>query len=546
MKTFITLLFLALVVAFPGLQAQVNTYPYLQTGSNPIGWNVIQVVPVWNFGVVGVNPAGKTNDTAVVCQFFAYGVGSSGRIISPRFDLSSVSKPVVHFYIAHRSYNTENDSLIIEVSTNNGATFVDTPVPYKKAFISTPSLATMPSSTTYYIPSAANQWRQEVLDLSPYAGVSNLIISFRGISGFGNNLWIDDFTVYDAASVCNTNVTAPGSFNCNGFVTVNMSSIGNPSGGNLSVVNHLYTDPIPSFSNPKIATNSTATTQDGSIFTPNIVSPDQWFTVAYTGNDRFGFANYSISVDVSSYASLFDITKIYIVKRASLSGPWVCLNTTASGSVVTASGLSSFSDFGIAGDSLQNPLPVELTSFVSAVSGRNVELKWTTSSELNNSSFDIERSSATGEWSKVGYVAGRGTVSSATSYAFVDRSVSSGTYNYRLKQVDFNGNFEYFELGNEVTIGVPGEFALSQNYPNPFNPSTTIDFDVPFDAKIQLAVFDMSGKEVAVLVSENRSAGYHSVSFNASGISSGVYFYRLRAESEGKSYSATKKMMLVK
>ncbi|MBS1552773.1 MAG: T9SS type A sorting domain-containing protein [Bacteroidetes bacterium] len=188
------------------------------------------------------------------------------------------------------------------------------------------------------------------------------------------------------------------------------------------------------------------------------------------------------------------------------------------------------------------PLPVELASFTSLISGNNVSLNWSTVSEKNNSGFDIERSSVNGIWTKVGNVAGNGTTTTGHSYSFTERNLASGNYSYRLKQIDFNGNFEYFNLSNEVIIGVPTNFELSQNYPNPFNPSTKISFGLPNDGKVSLKIYDMTGKEVMTLVNEVKTAGFYSVSFNASSLSSGIYFYTLSADN----FTATKKMMLIK
>jgi len=128
------------------------------------------------------------------------------------------------------------------------------------------------------------------------------------------------------------------------------------------------------------------------------------------------------------------------------------------------------------------------------------------------------------------------------NYSYTDRGLTSGNYSYRLKQIDFNGNFEYFNLSNEVNIGVPAAYELSQNYPNPFNPSTSISFNIPTDGIVSLKLFDMSGKEVSTLVNEVKTAGYYSVNFNAANLTSGIYFYELRADN----FSAVKKMMLVK
>jgi 5'-nucleotidase/UDP-sugar diphosphatase len=189
------------------------------------------------------------------------------------------------------------------------------------------------------------------------------------------------------------------------------------------------------------------------------------------------------------------------------------------------------------------PLPVELASFTSFVNGNNVTLNWATSSELNNMAFDIERSvSGSGDWTKTGTVAGSGTTNELRNYTFEDKALASGRYEYRLKQVDYNGNFEYHNLSGEVVIGVPAEFSLAQNYPNPFNPSTKINFDIPTNSLVTLKVYDVAGNEVMSLVNEQKNAGSYSINFTGSNLSSGVYIYRLQAGE----FSAVKKMTLIK
>ncbi len=89
---------------------------------------------------------------------------------------------------------------------------------------------------------------------------------------------------------------------------------------------------------------------------------------------------------------------------------------------------------------------------------------------------------------------------------------------------------------------VPANYAVSQNYPNPFNPTTNINFDLPKGNNVKLKVYDMSGKEVAVLLNEYKSAGKYTYTFDANSLSSGVYFYRISAGD----FSDTRKMMLVK
>lgn len=187
-------------------------------------------------------------------------------------------------------------------------------------------------------------------------------------------------------------------------------------------------------------------------------------------------------------------------------------------------------------------LPVELNSFTSTVSGNNVFLNWSTISEVNNSGFEVERSQFMNEWIKIGFVNGARNSSVPMNYNFEERNLSTGRYSYRLKQIDYNGNFQYFNLQNDVVIGAPLKFVLFQNYPNPFNPNTKINFDIPSDGFVKISVYDVSGKEIKNLVNEFKSAGYYSVNFDGSGFSGGIYFTRLEA---GNNISV-QKMILVK
>lgn len=194
----------------------------------------------------------------------------------------------------------------------------------------------------------------------------------------------------------------------------------------------------------------------------------------------------------------------------------------------------------------ESALPVELSSFTSVVSGRDAILNWSTSEEINNSGFDIERSSVAGEWAKVGFVAGNGTTNEAKNYSFTDRGLASGSYSYRLKQIDFNGNYTYYNLSSEVVIGLPEKFELAQNYPNPFNPSTKIGFALPLDGNVVLSVFDNSGRLVSKISEGFRTAGYYTMDFNASNLSSGVYFYKLEFNGSGSEFTKTMKMTVLK
>ena len=187
-------------------------------------------------------------------------------------------------------------------------------------------------------------------------------------------------------------------------------------------------------------------------------------------------------------------------------------------------------------------LPVELSSFTASVNSNDIILNWSTSSEINNSGFYIERSKNSGEWTSEGFVSGNGTNNELNFYTFSDRNLNPGEYTYRLKQTDFNGNFEFFNLNQEVIINAASGFLLNQNYPNPFNPFTIISYQSAYSSNISIKIYDSQGKELKTLVNEMKNAGSYKVQFDGTDYPSGIYYYRIKAGN----YEQVKKMMLIR
>jgi hypothetical protein len=186
-------------------------------------------------------------------------------------------------------------------------------------------------------------------------------------------------------------------------------------------------------------------------------------------------------------------------------------------------------------------VPVELTSFTAAANNGEVELNWSTATEANNQGFEIQRKSGNSDFKEVGYVAGFGTTTEPKSYSFVETGVPVGNYTYRLKQIDLDGTFEYSPEVN-VEVSTPIEYALEQNHPNPFNPSTNIKYSIPVDGFVKLAVYNLTGEKVALLVNTQQQAGRYEIDYNAGKLASGVYIYTL----ETANFRASKKLMLMK
>ncbi|MFH1195790.1 MAG: T9SS type A sorting domain-containing protein [bacterium] len=224
---------------------------------------------------------------------------------------------------------------------------------------------------------------------------------------------------------------------------------------------------------------------------------------------------------------------------------------------------------------------MELFAFTASASGSSVTLNWQTATEVNNYGVEVERkiplnpppskkcrtglvkgdaASAEGDWETIGFVEGNGTSNSTKDYSFTDKEITSGSYSYRLKQIDIDGSYSY---SNEISLetrrgeSLPTKFELFQNYPNPFNPTTIIRYALPtvetgYPDKsgqvipslqhVTLKIYDILGNEVATLVNDTKEPGVYQVEFDASNLSSGVYFYKLTAGE----FVQTRKLLLLK
>ncbi len=186
-------------------------------------------------------------------------------------------------------------------------------------------------------------------------------------------------------------------------------------------------------------------------------------------------------------------------------------------------------------------IPVELTSFTASAGRSSVELRWKTATEKNNSGFEVQRRRDAADWTELTFVPGRGTTTEPGEYFYSDNDVSKGSYSYRLKQIDYNGVYEYSRIV-EVEYSSPVQYSLDQNYPNPFNPSSTIAFSIGETSFVSIRVYNSAGREVRVLMNEQKPAGNYTLNFNANGLASGVYYYKLTAGN----FNTIRKMVLIR
>jgi len=200
-----------------------------------------------------------------------------------------------------------------------------------------------------------------------------------------------------------------------------------------------------------------------------------------------------------------------------------------------------------ADENLQSPLPVELTSFTAQVNKNQVTLNWTTASETNNFGFEVHRRASSDAWVKIAFVEGHGTTTEPRFYEFIDDEIQIGRYDYRLKQIDTNGDFAFSQVLS-VEIISPNDFQLSQNYPNPFNPETVIQYQLRTSSEVEITVSNSLGRKIRTLVNETKDAGKHQIKWdgkNASGkaAASGIYYYTLKIDG---TTLFTRQMLLLK
>ena len=501
-------------VSVSGISTGYGTYPVFQnftpTGALPVveGWLTSGDFPWY---ITDVADAAGNVSEVLWADCWGESSGSSS-LFSPIYDLRGITTPVMHFQIAHATYTASNDdSLKIYISNDGGQTYNSTPV-FDRSRNTSPSLSTVPDQTTEFVPSSSSDWVSVALDLAAYAGDSSLVLKFVAVSDYGNNIYVDDIRISDAASV----VTDPISSNVavtNAGITIDFSDYAN--GGDLQTSR--YTDVAPqTTAAQEIATNASATTNDGAIFTPDVISANAWWSVTYSGDNFIGDPSYNVSIDLSEFGPISDKDRIYIMKRANENASWVALNTTLSGDILTATGLTSFSDFAIGGEI--GVLAVEIEHFTAWNAGTVNELEWATAAEFDNSHFIIERSEDAVNWEALGQVAGQGTTYETTHYDWTDYAPLRGGSYYRLIDVEFNGR----RTASDIAF-VPGQVTGVDQpvlHPNPTPGSAWLT--IPDLGSGEVSVIDAAGRVIQRLPVD----GPGTIAVDLSQEASGIYLVR--------------------
>jgi len=513
---------------FDGFSAIGSGNDWSDETSDDFDWDVRS-----GYTPTGENPSydtGPSSDHTTGIGNYLYTESSSpnypykvAELLTPVFDLSALDNPTMEFW--YHMFGSGTGELYIDVYGNgtwNNSVFSKSGQ----------------QSTSY------TDWKLKVINLVPFSGGTAHQIRFRGITSIDwlSDMAIDDFSIQDEAYyVFAAGETDPHTFGGTG-VTVEFTAA-NSNTLNLTFEKY-YGDPGIVMPLPENVDN---------------VSRDFYWTATLNSGTVDG--TYTITLDLDGMTGIGDYSTLYLLKRPNSSNAWVIEGTNAyagSGTEVAWTGITSgFSDFAIGGSAHDNSLPVTLSAFNALSKSGNVILTWSTESEINNMGFVIDRRiKDTENWIEIANyntdlsLKGQGSVSFRTEYEYLDQNVLGGkTYEYRIADISYNGVVCYHE-SIQIDMDksdIPDTFILKGAYPNPFNPITTIQYGLPEELKVEIVVYDITGRKVKTLYKNSQMAGWHKVQWNGSNdygtrVSTGMYIYRV----EAGPHVVHKKLLLIK
>jgi hypothetical protein len=284
--------------------------------------------------------------------------------------------------------------------------------------------------------------------------------------------------------------------------------------------------------------------------TANVGVAGAKFCNAYWKVDATGGSGYTYDItlvyDPAQLGTLPNESDIRMCKRPGSGSAWTAylgsLTTVNTGTkTITVTGLNSFSEFSMTDQN--NPLPVEWLNINAVKAGKDIAVNWTTSTEINNDRFEIERSVNGVDFEKVGEKSGAGNSFAPKDYHFTDVDAAitlSGTVYYRIKQIDFNNSFEYSKMVAVDLSGSATVKGVESVYPNPFNNYVTLQISTTAEEKVPYTITDQFGKVVySGLVSVTSGTGVYSID-GLNSLAQGVYIISINGKAFSSQHKVTK------
>lgn len=223
-----------------------------------------------------------------------------------------------------------------------------------------------------------------------------------------------------------------------------------------------------------------------------------------------------------------------------VSGTHVVASGTAANPLLQRTSVSSgFSKWGLAGGGPTAPLPIELLSFKAVCVTNGVLLLWSTATETNNDYFNIERSTDAANWTVIAQIDGAGNSNQLTNYFYTDEVFADETTYYRLKQIDFDGNYAYFSPVS-INCATDNTDINVVIYPNPFKESINLEITNFGYPQTQITICDILGKKLSIQDFTNIKNNRIFTSFDLKTLACGMYFVEVRANDFKKNFKIVK------
>lgn len=284
--------------------------------------------------------------------------------------------------------------------------------------------------------------------------------------------------------------------------------------------------------------SGSATGDDGTTITPNTMWNERYYVVEAPQLTSFSA---EVCLETSDVPGVNDLQTLVLVTRPDASSSWTPIASTLQGTRLCASGLTSFSQFGIASDATLNPLPVELTRFDATVDDADALLRWQTASETNNAGFTIQhRTPVADTWHNAAFVNGKGTTNETTTYRYRAADLAPGTHVFRLEQVDHDGATT---LSESITVDVlPSETNRVVMGQNPVRHTATAIITLQEQQTVRATVYDLLGRKMRTIHAGPVNRGVTKLQADVNALPNGRYFLRL----EGDTFEATKSFVVVR
>lgn len=473
--------------------APANVLPY-RLATNILGsWTAYGNVPaLWKQKVV-VQPNGISSATVL----FADNIITFNRealLVSPPISLVNTSNPVLHFHVAHapNTFAGTDDSLQVMVSTNGGLSF--TPLYTKSSQLSIPTLGTDTATSFAFTPVYGSDWRYECVNLSAYAGNPYVLIGFRDVAAAGNGVYIANIAVTNPNSFVSQTLSSTGTVTL-GNLSLYFNALGGSS-GDLTISSY-NSEPV-SFASPVFATNTSAFTNNLSIFTPNNVSKTNWYALTYSGLGTGVATNaieFNVTVNTTGMPGITSPDSLYVIRRSDYNGSWNAITSSYSSSSLFTGFINGFSDYSIGSQMAVNTLPVKWLEISAQryVEGTNT-IKWITASEINNDYFIVQRSIDGINFEDIAKLNAGKFANQKQVYVYQDEFNSNEieqTY-YRIKQVDKDGQFDFSKMVLLQTNSKENQLKVLVSNPVSEYPMIWLE-DLDKEAMMTILVYDFSG-----------------------------------------------------